>query len=471
MVAPSPKEDTLPTDSSEVNDQALQEQHASENPTADSCSSTAAQPVEEVEPENILPSTPEQPTCQNSKATDNQEPTLINEEPPDLDSVIGADSQAENDTNAQQNTDDTESRNDAKPGFVRTHLKQIVIGIAVIAIIVIGTVVGVPAYHLWQGNQALESGEYMLAAEAFENAELLGGHDRIRDTAEACMETGQYDTAAEIFAMDGSNSSKRYVAFCNGMAALKREDYATAVDELNGLTVEGAAEAYAQASYLYGQELVANDRYEDALMQFKNAGEYEDAPAWITRCENTIAFDNAEALYQSGDLPAAQRAFSNLPNSFERDGVTVAQRQQALKDHQAFVDMCGDYSLTSGECEVRQTHKSSGRWYNWTADLADSWYNANISCHIEDDGSVTISGSASFYRYTSFSSISEGLDGTDDTVSFSFNTSVLPDSVDIGSNCKLSYSNGTLTLNYYRVDQNEDLYFDYLYRTDVAYSK
>ncbi len=469
MVDSSPKDDALPANASEMNSQALPEQDASENPSVDEFPSTAARSVEDVESESAPRTEPEQPTLHDGDETSNSKSASGDEEQSGLDSTMGADSQHEGSESAQQSPDDAEPKVKPVSAFFAAHRKQLVIAVAVIVVIAAGAIVGVPAYHLWQGNQALESGAYLQAAQEFEAAELLGGRDRIQDVAQACMKSGDYSTAATIFSMDGSSSSKRYATFCEGMAALEKGEYSTAVSKLEGSEVDGAAEAYAQASYNYGKELVESEQFEDALEQFDNAGTYQDAEEWVERCENTIAFDEAEELYQSGNLPAAQEAFADLPRSFERNGVTVAQRRQALKDHQAFVNMCGDYTSTTGECEVRQTHKSTGRWYNWTADI--SGYTAHVSCVINDDGSVTVSGSASFYRYTNFSTISAGVDGTQDTVNFSFNTSSLPNGRDIGDNAELTYSDGKLSLHYYRVDRNEDLYFDYLYRTDISYRK
>ena len=82
-----------------------------------------------------------------------------------------------------------------------------------------------------------------------------------------------------------------------------------------------------------------------------------------------------------------------------------------------------------------------------------------------------MTGSADYYRYTTFSVISEGVEGTNDTASFSLTLSSPPADTPVKDYTTITWSNGTLSLHYGQTDNSQDVYFTYFYRVDVSYSK
>ena len=94
-----------------------------------------------------------------------------------------------------------------------------------------------------------------------------------------------------------------------------------------------------------------------------------------------------------------------------------------------------------------------------------------MTCKLTDDGTARISGEVSFYRCTNFSVISAGLKGNSDKQTFSFDTVEMPDSVDIGNGTTISISGGSFTVNYYALEENKDMYFNYEYESSGTLSK
>lgn len=217
-----------------------------------------------------------------------------------------------------------------------------------------------------------------------------------------------------------------------------------------------------------GRKAVESGELDLALSLFKTAGNYGDASGDIMRCENMQKLKTAEKEFQAGNLSAAQNAFNELPADLTFNGVNAGERQSLLSSRQEFVDMVGKYT-GSNHSKVTQTSKrsSSSKW--WENDYPRAV--ANVSCKISDDGTVRVSGDVTFYRYTKFSVISSGLDGNSDKKTFAFDTSETPESVDIGGNTTISISGGEFTLDYYKLEENRDIYFNYEYESSGTLKK
>lgn len=387
---------------------------------------------------------------------------------------------------------------------------RIMVSCCVAIIVAAALFVGIPAFHFHQGEQALADGDYERAVEEYELASWFGPtQERIHGAARERMAEKDYETAAFLFGRSRRLGAKERKAYCEGMVAYGEGNLQDAADLFaEAGEVEAAPEMLRRTSYEYGIELMAEGRYESAITRFVTAdvypgasealveanynrgrqlmdalnysdardhfaaaGSYGDAEAWVKTCDQIPDLLSAEEDYEDGNLSAAQQAFASLPRELTWDGVNVGQRQDTLAAHQAFVDMCGSYRISSGQCEVRQTHNSTGIWNNWTADLGSGGYTADIRCTINGDGSVHVTGSADYYRYTTFSVISEGVEGTNDTASFSLTLSSPPADTPVKDYTTITWSNGTLSLHYGQTDNSQDVYFTYFYRVDVSYSK
>jgi hypothetical protein len=208
-------------------------------------------------------------------------------------------------------------------------------------------------------------------------------------------------------------------------------------------------------------------KVDEALALYKTADQYGDAKNNISHCESIKKLQSAENDFKAGKLSSAQTKFNELPADLTFKDVNAGQRQELLSSHQAFIDMCGNYS-GSIHAKVTETSKNTGLTQWWEGD--DDSATAEVSCKIADDGTVTVSGNVKFYRYTKFSVISAGLEGNSNKMSFSFETMELPNSVNIGDGTTISISEGSFTVNYYKYEDNRDIYFNYEYESSGTLS-
>ena len=454
----------------------------------------------------------------DSKAPESNRDEPLDSEPESNDAKnLGEDSgdRPENNTEGECARHDvfSESVKKALAGFkesVKGSKIKICVGAGIIILIIAGVRIGIPAFHYFQGEQALASGDYLEAVAAYEKSDWFGpSQEHLSAAARQHLDAGDWKEASLLYSHSSIADADAYRSYCDGMLAVEEGSWEEAVELFgNAGDVQNADEMRKQAAYNFGQQLFESKDYEKAIEQFTeagdhkgaksalvkatyqrgkqlmndgkyesarsyfvDAGDYKDAKKWVATCDDIPALLAAEDDYQAGNLSSAQKGFGKLPRSLTWDGISVAKRQDTLADHQAFVDICGRYKISSGECEVRQTHSSTGIWYNWTADLSDMGYSAEVRCTIKKNGKVKVSGSVDFYRYTSYSSISEGVNGTNDTTDFSFTTSSLPNDKSVGNYSSITCSGKKLKFHYGHTDNTQDVYFTYLYRTDATYKK
>lgn len=253
--------------------------------------------------------------------------------------------------------------------------------------------------------------------------------------AESCMNSGMYVSAIDILVL--------------------ANDYGDSNDLIYKDACEGAEKRLEQG------------KVDEALALYKTADQYGDAKNNISYCESIKKLQSAENDFKAGKLSSAQSKFNELPADLTFKDVNAGQRQELLSSHQAFIDMCGNYS-GSIHAKVTETSKNTGLTQWWEGD--DDSATAEVSCKIADDGTVTVSGNVKFYRYTKFSVISAGLEGNSNKMSFSFETTELPNSVNIGDGTTISISEGSFTVNYYKYEDNRDIYFNYEYESSGTLS-
>ena len=85
-----------------------------------------------------------------------------------------------------------------------------------------------------------------------------------------------------------------------------------------------------------------------------------------------------------------------------------------------------------------------------------------------DDGTVTLDGKVTYWRYMNYSSISSALKYR--TATEEFTCGVNPGTIQLGSDTSLSYD-GSWHLHFKQVDESQDVYFYYTYEASSDYSK
>ena len=297
-------------------------------------------------------------------------------------------------------------------------------------------------------------------------------YDAYISAANNFLDRGWYASAIQMLASASEfcQDSQSFAEFSEQLAKVLAEkgEYKLAVRALElsadgdssnkkifDLACEGASKA------------LDDGKLSQAVELYKIAGKYGDASEGISKCENIEKLQDAEKELSAGNLKNAQAAFDALPADLSYGGVNVGERQSLLASRQEFVDMAGKYS-GSGHAKVTSAHKRSGSSKWWENDSNAS---ATVSCKISDDGTVHVSGTVSFYRFTKYSTIQKGLKGNSNSKSFNFDATETPVSVDIGDNTTISISGSEISFNYYKVNENEDAYFNYTYESSGTLSK
>ena len=225
-----------------------------------------------------------------------------------------------------------------------------------------------------------------------------------------------------------------------------------------------------ETNYLHGQSEFTRGRYFIAKDTFSLISQYKDSEEMINRCDFMIA----ENYWNEMKYEEAQKIYSTLPNEYEYNGIKIADRINNLKTYNAVKGLAGTYNVDKGDYRVTQTHGRTGSSYYWYN--AEKGYGSlDIKVKINADYSVNLSGTALGCRYTSYSSISSGVN--QGIYSASFSKDITSGSL---SACTL-YSDDTtvlkyvgnnrFTLSYNMRDNSQDVYFTYTYKSNYEFSK
>ena len=173
-------------------------------------------------------------------------------------------------------------------------------------------------------------------------------------------------------------------------------------------------------------------------------------------------FLRAEKLYQDGYLNQAKAAYEGLPEGYSQDGISAAERLEVLDRYQGFMKLCGQWhsSGTGNRIETRETY-SSGRYYYWYQEPGAYSGSVSITCQIQEDGKVKISGTAEFRRYTNYDDNANRLKTDTKTISFSETSASIPYTIKQGG-MTLTWNGNGFSL-YYQLKDKSKSYATYTY--------
>ncbi len=234
-----------------------------------------------------------------------------------------------------------------------------------------------------------------------------------------------------------------------------------------------------------GKVTLSNDGYS----QIKNAREaYDDLPNdYRERVSNYSTLTAKEKEYEKlnekklklqkvksemkkGNLNEANRILKTLPNSFSYNGTKVSTLKQQLKKNYRWVSLCARWKSTGGQMRVTQTDKDYGNSNWWYHDFKKGEYSIDVRCKINDDGTVKVLIDGDVPIYTSYSTISEGVEEDTQSVSVSKKMTSMG-TIRINNYTTVTLSNSGVSVSYKKVSKNEDIYFDYTYSTNMSLYK
>ena len=287
----------------------------------------------------------------------------------------------------------------------------LLVGIPIILLIVFAvlyfTVIS-PKNKYDKAMNYFDNKNYKEAIELFE--ELNGYKDTKEKLNRAYFEYGKELLVAEKFADAVRNLEKtstignsNYLKYARALSAMDFVNYDEAIQELTLLGDFEKAPVYLkQTYYLYGDSLAEAGRYDSAIAQFVLADDFGIAKEKIKMC-NLL---KAEKLYKEGLLSDAKAIYDKIDKDFEHEGIKVSDRLDTFKKYAGYVSLAGSWKGTNGELLVKHIRKGVGSWDSWK-----NTYNSNldIKCVINEDGSVKISGSTSFFTFTNYSDKAENV--------------------------------------------------------------
>lgn len=314
--------------------------------------------------------------------------------------------------------------------------------------------------------QLESSGEYLSSAEYYRLAcDYSDSDEHIYNCGINLFEAGNYADASTVFGYTDYADSAQWMYYSSGYERYESGRYSAATEFFRGANgLNDAAELRIETAYLAGVDKMESSDYDDASDYFSIASGYEDADYRRDCCELMIAED----LYDDGKLNAAKEAFLALPYDLEYSGISVSQRLEILEQYSDYVNICGEWNSTHSYIESACYFTYS--FENWYLDYENGGETLSIYCIINDDGSVTISGTIRYDIFTGYSSIRDYMAyyWSSRNYHFTINNASLGESWEIRSTATLSYSNGAFHLR----DFDSDTPFSGCreeYTTEVTY--
>ena len=253
------------------------------------------------------------------------------------------------------------------------------------------------------GDEALTKGDYPAAVDYYTQA------DDFSDSAQKIMycnalllmEQKDYDSAYTAFeTLNGFLDSTNYMNQCRhyqGLAAMEREDYATAYKLLSDTGLPESRAPLAEAGLLYGQQLLAAKSFSEAEKYFrayKNYGGSKSVEDYIKLCQ-------AEQLLSQGKLVKGIEAFDALSSDFQPEGFDLAARLGELQAYRPLLVYEGNWGSSS--YDIRESHTVGlsvyTRYYE-EGKLTDQYLEVHLV--LNEDGTVDVQCSTMFYYINFF---------------------------------------------------------------------
>ena len=270
-----------------------------------------------------------------------------------------------------------------------------------------------------------------------------------------------------VFAETDYEGAEGYEKYASGMKNYTSGNYyAAALYFRDASGVEDSYDLLVESSYYCGVDKLEGGAYEAARDYFITASGYEDANALKLDCDLMLA----EEAFRDGNLYTAQTAFRNLPDDMEYNGVSAAERLALLEQYSEYVNICGEWQVTSGTMQTIQ----SGTYFTdgWSYEFSPTRDNdtVTIRCVIHDDGTVTIHGSARYMVFTNYSSIRDLVRTSDRIYNFTIDVTSLSEEWRIRDTATMTYRDGAFHI----IDVETDTPYSRItetYTTDITFGE
>ena len=320
--------------------------------------------------------------------------------------------------------------------------------------------------HYLQGIQLMEAGDIDGATQCFKTSiNYKDSNDKIVEMGQNLVINGDYEKGENILAYSKNGAKDPYAQYAKGKLAYDKKNYSEAATAFEGAgdTID-AKDLYVDSVYNDAQSKFSSKSYSAASNLFGKVKDYKDAGDMVLACQ----LMDAKSKMDEGNLNQAKEALSKISTDYSYNGVKVTDLIAKLDANSKWLDICGKWTSTKGQ--MRSTQVGSYYDYWWYRDFGEGDVNMDVRVILNSDGTVTVKASSSVPVYLTYSSISSGVKEKKVEVKINekmsdFGTVKFDDvtSVKIGKD--------GMTVNYKVVDRTKDVYFNYIYNTDVTYGK
>lgn len=313
----------------------------------------------------------------------------------------------------------------------------------------------------------VKTGDYLAAAESFKAAgNYEDANDRIIALGQELVLDSNFDDAVKVFGYSKNPLSDSYAQYANGVLNLRNESYLDAASNFNKAgDLLDAKEQYKVAQYAYASKQLKAKKYSDAKKAFNKILDYNDSSNLVNACDLMLA----EEEMKKGNLNTAKEMLEKMPENYTYDNSSVSALLTKLNSNSQWLAVCGIWTSTSGQ--MRTTQSGSYGYSNW-------WYydfqrgdkDIEIRCKLNDDGSATIVTNGTIPIYINYSPIQIGIKQGTQSVNINEKVSDMG-TVKINDLTAITFSPSKISVAYKKVDNSQDVYFTYTYKTDITYGE
>ncbi|WP_026498609.1 zinc-ribbon domain-containing protein [Butyrivibrio sp. WCD2001] len=324
--------------------------------------------------------------------------------------------------------------------------------------------------YLLIGDKAFENGEYEATAENYAKA---GTDDDTKSkfvsAIDKLVEAGEYKTALDIYntVEIPMTLTSKYILYAEGQDILSRGgDTFRAIEKFEKAgDILDAKDKVVELAYNRGKDFFEKKNYTSARGSFKKSPGYKDTDQYVDYCNLLVVLEDLD----NGKFEQAHKDFENVKDDIEYEGVTKQTVEAELKAAEPFEALAGRWACTGGEARVTQ----SGSYYDywWYHEFEEGEEDITIECKRKGDGKYTVELKGSIYTYTEYSSISSGVKSAMRGISFTEDMSSSLGSVKIDDYTTVKLTTSGITANYKETDRSKDVYFKYIYKTDITFGK
>lgn len=348
--------------------------------------------------------------------------------------------------------------------------KKLIIAIAAAVVIITFLIVNAPFSVYSRAGSNLSKGNFDKAIELYQKIpDYKDSKDRCNDAyagkIDKFVSENSYQEALDYLETVDIEDKESYITYVQGFMYLAQKNYDEAISSWEKIAdFRDIKNTLNETYYVYAEQLFAEKKYTSAKRYYSKTENKDGTAEKIKNCELMIA----ESAFQDGDLKEAQELFSKLPKNLTYNGVNVAKRLELLAKNKKLVEMCGNWKGTNGKLSVRQIHKSTGLWDQWDGTYQDY---LTVKCILNNDGTFNIKGTAKYYVYTNYSSLSYRLKSRERTASFSKTGKSIPETLYSDSTTTIKYDGSNFILNYDNTNNNYSINFDYRFKSSITYKK